>query len=89
MSSASVPSSSPVPPVPSAMPSGFTTEKEPIGFVTILLYGWEPGLSEVRLKFPPGAEAFQPNAAAEQARFRARMVADLDEAIAQLGAPEE
>jgi hypothetical protein len=56
-----------------------------IASITILVFDWGPGQSEVRLKLPAEAEPGQPNAVAEQAKFRARVIADLDDAIRLLG----
>jgi hypothetical protein len=58
-----------------------------IASVTILVFDWAPGQSEIRLKLPAEAEPGQPNAAAAQAKFRTRIIADLDDAIRILGAP--
>ena len=86
-SGASGGSRTPPRPTPSAAPPGVNSDKTPIGFVHILVYDWAVGASEVRLKLPREAEPDQPNALSEQARFRRRLIADLDAAIGLLGDP--
>jgi hypothetical protein len=70
------------PPTPSAapLPSQNSSIESTIASITILMYDWAPGRSEIRLKLPAQAEPGQPNAIAEQNRFRARVIADLDDA---------
>lgn len=77
------------PPTPSAapLPSRYPRMESTIASITILMYDWAPGRSEIRLKFPIEAEPGQPNAIAEQSRFRARVIADLDDALRELGGP--
>jgi hypothetical protein len=58
-----------------------------IASIEILIFDWAPGQSEIRLKLPAEAEPGQPTAVAEQAKFRARVIADLDDAIRLLGGP--
>jgi hypothetical protein len=58
-----------------------------IGSVTILVYDWAPAQSEIRLLLPTEAQPGEPNAVPEQAKFRARLIADLDDALRELGGP--
>jgi hypothetical protein len=78
-----------IPPTPSVapLPSEDSRIESAIGFITILIYDWAPGRSEIRLKLPAEAKPGQPNATAEQDRFRARVIADLDDALLELGGP--
>lgn len=76
-------------PTPSGEPLSSTSssDESAIGLVTILIYDWAPGQSEIRLRLPAEAQPGQPNALAEQSRFRARVMADLDDALRELGGP--
>ena len=56
-----------------------------IGSVTILVYGWDPGRSVISLQFPTEALPGQPDAVSQQAKFKARLLADLDDAFNELG----
>ncbi len=58
-----------------------------MGMITILIHDWAPGRSEIRMKLPPEAKPGQPNAMAEQSRFRARVIADLDDALRETRRP--
>jgi phosphatidate phosphatase APP1 len=58
-----------------------------IASITILVFDWAPGQSEVRLQLPAEAEPGQSNAVAAQAKFRARLITDIDDAIRLLGGP--
>jgi hypothetical protein len=75
------------PPTPSTapLPSQNPSMESTIASITILMYDWAPGRSEIRLKLPAQAEPGQPNVIAEQNRFRARVIADLDDALRELG----
>lgn len=77
------------PPTPSIgpLPSRDFSVESAIGFITILIYDWAPGTAEIRLKLPTEAEPGQPNAIGEQSRFRTRVIADLDDALRELGGP--
>jgi hypothetical protein len=77
------------PPTPSVapLPSQDLSIESAIGSITILIYDWAPGRSEIRLKLPAEAKPGQPNAIAEQNRFRARVIADLNDALRELGGP--
>ena len=66
---------------------GHGADESAIDFVTILVLDWAPGQSEIRLKFPPEAQPGQPNALAEQSRFRQRLIADLNDALQELRGP--
>lgn len=77
-------------PTPSVEPlsASSSTDSEPtIGSVTILVYDWASGQSQVRMQFPPEAQSGQPGALAAQAKFRARLITDLDDAFRILGGP--
>jgi hypothetical protein len=77
------------PPTPRAapLPSRDFSIESAIGFITILIQDWAPGRSEIRLRLPLEARPGQPNALTEQSRFRARVIADLDDALRELGGP--
>jgi hypothetical protein len=76
-------------PAPSFEPASTNdaADDSAIGSVTVLVYSWTPGASEVRVKFPAGAVPGEPNAVAEQGRFRERVIADVVEALTILGGP--
>ncbi len=79
----------PEPPRPSAapLPGRDSSVESAMGMISILIHDWAPGRSEIRMKLPPEAKPGQPNAMAEQNRFRARVIADLDDALRELGGP--
>lgn len=54
---------------------------DPIAEVHVLVYGWERGKTEVRVKFPAEAISGKPGAAARQDQFRNLVLAELDESI--------
>lgn len=76
-------------PRPSAasLPGRDSSMESAMGMITILIHDWAPGRSEIRMKLPPEAKPGQPKAMAEQSRFRARVIADLDDALRELGDP--
>jgi len=74
-------------PTPSIEPISNSGTESVIGSVTILVYDWAPAQSEISLQLPAEAQPGQPNAVAEQAKFRARLIADLDDALQELGGP--
>lgn len=77
------------PPRPGAapLPGRDSSVESAIGVITVLIHDWAPGRSEIRMMLPPEAKPGQPNAMAEQSRFRARVIADLDDALRELGGP--
>ena len=74
-------------PTPTISEGPEASESPPIGSVTILIREWAPGASEVQLLLPGEAQPGQPDALAQQAVFRARVIADLDDALNILGGP--
>jgi hypothetical protein len=57
----------------------------PIAEVTVLIYGWEPGKSEIRVRFPDEALPGVANAEAMQAKFANLVLAELEHALPQIG----
>jgi hypothetical protein len=56
----------------------------PIAEVQILVHGWERGNSEVRVKFPEEAQPGRRGAAANQARFRAHVIGELEDVLRRM-----
>lgn len=74
-------------PTPSIEPDSNNGTESVIGSLTILVLDWAPAQSEISLQWPAEAQPGQPNALAEQAKFRARLIADLNDALQELGGP--
>jgi hypothetical protein len=55
-----------------------TDVKQPpaIGEVTVIIYGWEPGQCEIRVRFPDDARPGLRNAEARQSEFNDLVMAD-------------
>lgn len=53
----------------------------PIAEIQILVYSWDRGKSEVRVRFPDEAQPGAPQAAANQARLRQLAAAELNDAF--------
>jgi len=60
---------------PASLPS-------PIAEVQILVYAWERGRSEIRVKFPDEAVSGRQGAAEKQAAFRTLVLAELQDGLA-------
>ena len=57
---------------------------EPIGEVTVLVFDWQPGKTEVQVVFPDEAKSGQAGAGKKQAEFRALILSEVDQALTAL-----
>ena len=56
-----------------------------IGEVTVIVYGWEPGQCEIRVRFPDDALPGTRNAVARQSQFNGLVMAELKRSLPKLG----
>jgi hypothetical protein len=68
-------------PVPSVVREPRFPLPDPIGEVHVLVYGWERGKTEVRVKFPDEPASGNPDAATKQAEFRSLVLAEVDDCL--------
>lgn len=59
--------------------------KSPIGEVRILVYGLEPGQTEVQVRFPDDAVTGRAGASRKQAKFRELVVSEMNGAFETFG----
>jgi hypothetical protein len=79
----------PEPPRPSAapLPGRDSAMESATGMITILIHDWAPGRSEIRMKASARCGAQPTECDGRAGPIRARLIADLDDALRELGGP--
>jgi hypothetical protein len=63
------------------------SERSPIGEVTVLVFGWEAGQTEVRIRFPESALGSASEAVKDRERFRDLILREVGNGLNTLGWP--
>lgn len=68
-------------PQPTASTSATRTERTPIAVINMLIYSWEPGQTEVQIRFPDETRPDRSGAVAKQTEFRNLVTTELRQAL--------